>query len=127
MATSAEYLNQSMIFGERRVTRRYEIHLELRWKLLRRRKVLDAGSGHTINLSSGGILFDASRLLPVGECVELSISWPVLLHNVAPMKLVICGLVVWSSGTQAAIQTTRHEFRTTGIAADPGTPHPSTY
>ncbi len=106
------------IAGDRRFDRRYGIELELRWKLIRRRKVRDIGAGHTINLSSGGILFDAARALPVGMNVELSISWPVLLHNVAPMQLIVGGRIIRSSGTQAAIHMTQHEFRTVGASAD---------
>src|SRR5881227_2730113 len=87
------------IGGDRREDRRYPINLELRWKLIRRRKVRDTGSGRTIDLSSGGILFDASRPLPSGMNVELSINWPVLLHNVAPMQLVISGRIVRTVGS----------------------------
>ena len=74
------------IHGDRRYDRRYEIALEVRWKLVRRRKVLDSGVGTTVDLSSGGIFFDAGRPLPVGLSVELSIAWPALLHNVAQMQ-----------------------------------------
>jgi hypothetical protein len=106
------------IAGDRRYDRRYRIDLELRWKLIRRRKVRDAGSGRTLDLSSGGVLFDATRPLPVGMNVELSISWPVLLHNVAPMQLVVSGRVVRAAGSQVAVQMTQHEFRTVGVPAD---------
>jgi hypothetical protein len=106
------------IAGDRRQDRRYQLQLECKWKLIRRRKVLDAGTGHTLDVSSGGLLFDAGRHLPEGLNVELSIAWPVLLHNVAPMQLVASGKIVRSSGRHAAIQTVAHEFRTTGIPAD---------
>jgi hypothetical protein len=115
----AEDLNEGGgIAGERRFDRRYQLRLELKWKLIRRRKLQDAGAGSTIDLSSGGILFDATRPLPVGLNVELSISWPVLLHNVAPMQLVVSGRIVRSSGTVAAVQVVQHEFRTVGIPSD---------
>src|SRR6266498_2226174 len=81
------------IAGDRRQDRRYQLQLDLKWKLIRRRRVLDTGTGQTIDLSSGGILFDAGRHLPEGLNVELSIAWPVLLHNVAPMQLVIFGRI----------------------------------
>jgi hypothetical protein len=106
------------ISGDRRSDRRYRIELELRWKLIRRRRIRDAGVGRTIDLSSGGVLFDATRLLPEGVNVELHVSWPVLLHNVAPMQLVITGRIIRSAGTQAAVQMTQHEFRTVGIPPD---------
>jgi len=105
------------IGGDRREDRRYQLQLECKWKLIRRRKVLDTGTGHTIDVSSGGLLFDAGRHLPEGLNVELSIAWPVLLHNVAPMQLVASGKIVRSSGRRVAIQTVAHEFRTSGISA----------
>jgi hypothetical protein len=106
------------ISGDRRSDRRYRIDLELRWKLIRRRKIRDTGLGHTIDISSGGILFDASRPLPAGMNVELSISWPVLLHNVAPLQLVVSGRIIRSQGSLAAVQILQHEFRTAGVPAD---------
>jgi hypothetical protein len=105
------------IGGDRRYDRRYGIALELRWKLVRRRKVLESGTGITVDLSSGGILFDAGRPLPVGLNVELSISWPALLHEIAPMQLVVAGRIVRTHGGRTAIHMTQHEFRTVGIAA----------
>jgi hypothetical protein len=106
------------IHGDRRYDRRYEMALELRWKLIRRRRVLDSGVGATVDLSSGGILFDAGRSLPVGLGVELSISWPALLHNVAPMQLVVAGRIVRTDRTRIAISMTQHEFRTAGGSSE---------
>jgi hypothetical protein len=103
------------IRGDRRYDRRYGLALQLRWKLVRRRKVLDTGTGVTVDLSSGGILFDAGRQLPVGLNVDLSISWPALLHNVAPMQLAVSGRVVRANGGRTAIHMTQHEFRTMGV------------
>src|SRR3954467_11932384 len=98
------------IHGDRRLDRRYDMALDLRWKLVRRRKVLDSGTGRTLDLSSGGILFDAGRQLPVGLNIDLSISWPALLHNIAPMQLVVSGRIVRTSGERTAIHMSQHEF-----------------
>ena len=106
------------IAGDRRQDRRYDIQLELRWKLIRRRRLIETGSGLTMDLSSGGILFDAGRPLPSGLNVELAISWPVMLHNVAPLQLVISGRIVRASGTRAAVRMTQHEFRTIGATSE---------
>jgi hypothetical protein len=106
------------IAGDRRQDRRYQLRLDLKWKLIRRRRVLDSGTGQTVDLSSGGILFDAGRHLPEGLNVELSVTWPVLLHNVAPMQLVISGRIRRASGRLVAVQTVQHEFRTAGISAE---------
>ena len=106
------------IGGDRRQDRRYHLQLELKWKLIRRRRVLDTGTGQTVDVSSGGILFDAGRHLPEGLNVELSIAWPVLLHNVAPMQLVAAGKIVRGDGHRVAIRTAQHEFRTVGIPSE---------
>jgi hypothetical protein len=106
------------IGGDRRQDRRYPLQLDLKWKLIRRRRVLDTGSGQTIDVSSGGVLFEAGRHLPEGFNVELSISWPVLLHNVAPMQLVTTGKIVRADSRRVAMQTTQHEFRTVGTPGE---------
>jgi hypothetical protein len=118
MGWSEQVKQMEGIGGDRRQDRRYEIRLDLRWKLIRRRRVLDNGVGQTMDLSSGGILFDAGRQLPVGLNVELSIAWPVLLHNVAPLQLIVSGRIVRSASNRIAVSMVQHEFRTTGLPAD---------
>ena len=106
------------IAGDRRSDRRYDLRLDLRWKLIRRRRILETGTGETVDFSSGGVLFNPGRPLPLGLNVELSIAWPVLLHNTAQLQLVVSGKIVRSQGTRTAIQMTQHEFRTLGHAQD---------
>jgi hypothetical protein len=106
------------IAGDRRSDRRYNLELELRWKLIRRRRVLDSGVGRTIDLSSGGILFESGRHMPPGLNVELSITWPVRLHDMAPMQLFVYGRIVRAQKGSAAIRMVQHEFRTAGIPAE---------
>jgi hypothetical protein len=103
------------IGGDRRMSKRYGMELQLRWKLIRRRRTIESGTGTTIDLSSGGILFDAGADLPAGLSVELSIAWPVLLHDVAPMQLFVAGRIVRSGAGWAALRTAAHEFRTMGV------------
>jgi hypothetical protein len=121
MSASTSWAHQpeiETIAGDRRGDRRYDLRLEMRWKLIRRRRVLDQGAGRTLDVSSGGIFFDAGRPLPSGLNVELSISWPVLLHNVAPLQLMVSGKIVRAEGSRTAIRISQHEFRTVGIPAD---------
>lgn len=106
------------IGGERRSDRRYDLALDVRWKLIRRRRVLDSGTGITIDLSSGGILLETDRQLPSGLNIELSITWPVLLHNVAPLQLVVAGRVVRATGQRIGVRMTQHEFRTLSVPAE---------
>jgi hypothetical protein len=114
----AQARNDSQISGDRREDRRYAIRLAVKWKLIRRRRVLDSGVGQTIDLSSGGILFDAGREMPPGLNVELSITWPVMLHKIAPLQLVAAGRIVRTKFPHVAILMTTHEFRTAGTPAD---------
>ena len=100
------------IAGNRRADRRYSMLLDLRWKLIHRKRVLDSGEGSTIDLSSGGVRFESSRALPTGLNVELAISWPVFLRGVTPTQLMVHGRIVRSEGGQIAIRMIQHEFRT---------------
>jgi hypothetical protein len=108
--------------GERRQDRRYNLRLEVRWKRIQRRQVTESGAGQTLDLSSGGVRFSAGSDLPVGCNVALSIVWPALLHNVAPMLLAIQGKVVRSAKGWAAVRILQHEFRTQGVPRGPREP-----
>jgi hypothetical protein len=118
MEWSEEVAQVDSINGDRRQDRRYRIHLDVKWKLIRRRRVLDTGVGQTVDLSSGGILFDPGRPLPVGLNVELAISWPVLLRNEAPMQLIVSGKIVRGGQNRIAVAMVQHEFRTSGVSAE---------
>jgi hypothetical protein len=115
--TAVEQQSPDRIKGDRRLDRRYTLTLDLRWRLVRRRKVLDSGNGRTLDLSSRGVLFDAGRVLPVGLNIELSIAWPALLHNIAPMQLAVSGRIIRAEGGKAAVRMIQHEFRTAGNSA----------
>ena len=108
----------ALIGGERRRDRRYALELDVKWKLIRRRRVLDAGRAVTIDLSSGGVLIEADGPLPSGLQVELAITWPVKLHNTAPMQLVITGKIVRVNGRRVAVRSLQHEFRTIGTPGE---------
>jgi c-di-GMP-binding flagellar brake protein YcgR len=114
------------ISGDRRKDRRYGIQLDLRWKLIRRRRVLETGVGQTVDLSSGGILFNSGRTLPVGLNVELAITWPVLLRNEAPMQLIVSGRIVRTGPNGTAVEMVQHEFRTMSTSSDQRGRHGST-
>ena len=99
---------------DQRVNRRYPISLEIEYKVLRKGRVERLGLGRTLNVSSGGVLFQATDELPAGSSVELLMQWPFLLEGVCPLKLVIHGSVVRSDSKGVAILNKHHEFRTAG-------------
>ena len=111
---------------ERRIKRRFEIAQELRYKMLYGQRIAETGAGKTLNISSGGVWFTAENMLTVGMPIELSMSWPILLNDSCPMKLMIYGCVVRSNEKGAAVAIERYEFRTTGARSfqQPAIPAP---
>lgn len=100
--------------AERRSKRRYPISLDVHYKVLKHRRVERFGSGRTLNISSGGILFEADGVLPASGPIELALNWPFLLHGSCNLKLVIRGRIVRSEAKSVAVRAEFHEFRTTG-------------
>jgi hypothetical protein len=101
---------------ERRSKLRFAMNREVRYKLLENDKIIASGEGETIDMSSGGVAFrtDAfSKAVPeTGHYIELSISWPALLDNTCPMRLVVYGRVTRVSESMVASTVEKWEFRT---------------
>jgi PilZ domain len=97
---------------ERRGKCRFAIRRDLRFKMLEKDQVVSTGNGRTVNLSSQGVAFETASKLSVGDLLELSISWPVLLDETCLMQLVVCGHVVRTRRTMVACTIDRYEFRT---------------
>src|SRR4051812_3698683 len=79
-----------------RLNRRYPITLDLQYKLLSKGQVARLGSGTTLNISSGGVIFETDETLPSTGMVELALKWPFLLEGVCGLKLVMRGRIVRS-------------------------------
>jgi hypothetical protein len=97
---------------ERRSKSRFPIERELRYKVLRDHRVVEVGTGKTLNLSSAGVAFRADHDLTAGALVELSISWPVLLDDKCPVRLVAFGRLLRSRSGICACTIDKYEFRT---------------
>lgn len=109
---------------ERRLKRRFHIEQEVRYKMLYGQRIAETGSGKTQNISSSGVWFSTETMLTTGMPIELSITWPVLLNDSCPMKLMIYGCVVRSNEKGAAVAIERYEFRTQGRAFAQAVQHP---
>lgn len=105
--------------ADRRSKRRFKIEQALRYKLLYGNRISETGAGKTLNISSSGVWFTTEGVLGEGLPVELSMSWPALLNDVCPMKLMIYGCVVRSDQQGAALAIERYEFRTQGSSPVP--------
>jgi len=107
-------------FGnDRRTKHRFAMQREVRFKVLENDRIVANGTGRTIDISSGGVAFEAP-CVKAGALVELSISWPVLLAESCLMRLIVFGRVVRTGKRDAACTIDRYEFRTQGrVCKDP--------
>ena len=100
-------------FIERRTSRRFPIEQDLNYKVLDQRSVAPAaGAGKTVDISSGGVLFETEQHLRPGKRVELAVNWPAQLEGGCPLKFVATGRVIRSEADKAAVRIERYEFRT---------------
>ena len=113
------------VVSDRRSKSRFKIRRELRYKLLHEGKVIEAGSGFTVDIGSGGVAFRSGRTFSAGEYVELSISWPVLLDESCPMQLSVLGKVLRSDGQRSVCSVDKYEFRTQARLARNVSPAPN--
>ena len=97
---------------ERRSTTRFPVKEDLKYKILHGKSEQAGGSGVTLNIGSGGILFTTEDKIPMGRMVELSVNWPARLDGTCPLKFVATGRIIRSEANRAAVRIERYEFRT---------------
>lgn len=102
-----------LIRGDRRVERRYECELPLRFSSQGSESAL-AGSGRTVDFGRKGIRFYSDDPPPRGATVELCIEWPFLLQDVCPLELMVWGRVLRCDAQGVVVRINRYEFRTCG-------------
>lgn len=100
--------------NERRVSHRFPIERDLRYKTVSKRSDEESGTGKTVNVSSGGVLFSADRALLPGQRIEVAINWPAQLNDKVGLELVARGRVVRYEEGMVAMDIQQHEFRTMG-------------
>lgn len=111
MGVSSLLLNATVepVRHERRRLARFPIQRAVVYRQGRK-----TGTGKTINISSGGVLFAADGPPLLGEGIELHVDWPAVLDHRIHLKLSITGRVVRVQGEKAAVAIDRYEFRTAG-------------
>jgi hypothetical protein len=100
---------------DRRGTGRFPVREDVRYRVVQSRNSRVSGVGSTLNIGSGGILFTTEDKLPVGQMVELSVSWPAMLDGICPLQFVATGRVVRSEAQRAAVRIERYEFKTRNV------------
>ena len=99
---------------ERRAHRRYAIATELNYRIVRQQRVLEEGSGQTVDISTSGISFGCARVLPIGSKIEISITWPPGSGGLRSLELAAQGRIVRVDRNITAISFKRSGFRGTG-------------
>jgi hypothetical protein len=115
LAKRAACASPDVLPANRRLHQRYPIELDLRYKLIHGRQVLNGGVGKTHDISTNGVFFSADQALPSGLDVELSMDWPLRLGGLCHLQVKIAGKVLRSGERGTAVQIRHYEFRTRGI------------
>lgn len=104
--------HRSTIRSDRRAGTRFELPLEVRYRILTASGIALEGQGELVNISSCGALFRTDRALSPRQKVELSVNWPVRLNATCGLRLKLSGEIVRTSDGHAALHTCRYEFVT---------------
>ena len=71
--------------------RLYPVELDFHYQMVSGRKVVDAGRGRTVSISSTTVLFKADHDISAGWSTEAMIEWPVRLDDSLPLRLHLHG------------------------------------
>jgi len=97
---------------ERRTGHRFQLTLDLCYRLMVRQSPPTLGFGKTIDVSSRGVLFESENLLPSRGDIEISLKWPMLLNSTCNLQLIIKGRIVRLNERKVAVYSETREFRT---------------
>lgn len=79
----------------------------------------ETGTGQTLVMSSGEVLFEADRALPAGLEVTLFIAWPATLSKTVGLTLRVSGRIVHADRHIVALSMSRHAFHTRVLPTTP--------
>ena len=119
MAEETSQMARAKQENERRRKYRFPIERELRYKMADHGVVVATGAGKTLDMGSGGVAFTAEQQLTPGAFVELSVSWPALLADNCPMRLIVFGRILRCTGLKAVCTIDKYEFRTQARSFQP--------
>ena len=94
----------------RRTAQRFNLRLNLRYRLSEKGVEHRWSAGTTRDLSREGLGIKPRRPLPVGSHIEIRIDWPARYESVHPVELQITGFVIRSENNRAAIRISSHRF-----------------
>ena len=98
---------------ERRSDFRYPVEVALDYRV-NENGIEASGSGKTINIGSGGILFECLEEIPSGIGIEVVIHWPAGRGRPEVLLFRARGRTVWSRGHQCAVEILKSGFSLLG-------------
>jgi len=96
---------------DRRVAKRYELHLPIHFRISQKGLVARWGTGTTREMSTTGLSFRTRKPLPIGSHVEMIVDWPAKSVDDQPIDLQLTGFIVRSDGNRTAVRVTSRRFR----------------
>jgi len=105
------------ISGDRRTTRRYDLHFSLHYRVAQKGAMVRLGSGTTCDMSAAGLSFRNRKPLPVGAHIEMMVDWPARYGDIYPIGLQVTGFVVRSDTARTAVRLTSRKFRVESMPA----------
>jgi len=97
---------------DRRSKARYPVELNVRYRSLINGPAL-AGIGHTLNVSSGGLLIATDQqIVHDGSRLQVSLEWPCLLDGTTPLQLIVACRVIRCHPAAFAVRLEHYQFRT---------------
>src|SRR5689334_6139517 len=97
--------------GERRLSRRYDVGLPMRIRVLQTGTPSEWFSGTVLDLSSTGVSFQCRRPLVENARIEIVIDWPSSRNTRHPVCLRASGEVVRTYGNRNAARITSSHMR----------------
>ena len=94
----------------RRSVQRFNLRLNLRYRLSEKGVEHRWSAGSTRDLSREGLAIKPRRPLPVGSHIEIRIDWPARYESVHPVELHITGFVIRSENGRSAVRISSHRF-----------------
>ena len=98
--------------ADRRSSYRFSLRLPMKCRQIEPVSRFRPVASECLNISSKGLVFTTTEAFELGQVVEASIDWPVLLDSHVRLTLVVEGEVVRKAGGQTAIHFDKYEFKT---------------
>lgn len=95
----------------RRRAERYMLQMPLKYRTVDNSAGTGWKRGHTVEMSSTGILLIPTEPIGVSTELELAIDWPGLYHGREVMCLLAAGVVIRVDARGAAFRMVKYEFR----------------